>query len=192
VFSDGKVYDGLRHFLFVIPCLVVFSGAALETFIAGVVRYNRVLGLSLTIPLLALLLHQGYAMVRLHPYQYVYYNALVGGIRGADGLYEKDYWAQSYKEAVSILVHFLRERDGDRFEAHIYRVHVEGPKWPAQYYFPKNFRYVDDEEKADFVISYTRGEKHLKTFGMTVGAVKRFGVDLAIIKEVAPFYPEDD
>src|ERR1041384_5517648 len=36
-----------------------------------------------------------YAIVRLHPYEYIYYNSFVGGIRGADGHFELDYWRTS-------------------------------------------------------------------------------------------------
>jgi hypothetical protein len=37
--------------------------------------------------------------VALHPYQYVYYNSLVGGVREAINNYEMDYWITSYREA---------------------------------------------------------------------------------------------
>ena len=38
-------------------------------------------------------------MVRLHPYEYAYFNELVGGTRGAYQKYEIDYWGESFKEA---------------------------------------------------------------------------------------------
>jgi hypothetical protein len=37
---------------------------------------------------------------RLHPYEYAYYNSLVGGTGGAFRVYETDYWLTCYKEAV--------------------------------------------------------------------------------------------
>ena len=43
------------------------------------------------------------AIINLHPYEYVYYNELVGGDRGAFRRFEMDYWAISYKEAVNYL-----------------------------------------------------------------------------------------
>src|SRR2546430_12034356 len=42
-------------------------------------------------------------LVRLFPYDYLYFNELVGGIQGANGKYEMDYWAKSLKEAVTWL-----------------------------------------------------------------------------------------
>ena len=38
-------------------------------------------------------------MVRLHPYQYAYFNRIAGGVRGADGRYMLDYWGLSFKQA---------------------------------------------------------------------------------------------
>ena len=36
----------------------------------------------------------------LHPYQMTYFNSLVGGLEGAAGRYETDYWVSSYREAM--------------------------------------------------------------------------------------------
>ena len=40
------------------------------------------------------------SLIRLHPYQSSYFNALVGGLGGAAGRYETDYWISSYREAM--------------------------------------------------------------------------------------------
>lgn len=37
--------------------------------------------------------------VKFHPYQIVYFNELTGGVRGAKGNFDLDYWGQSLKEA---------------------------------------------------------------------------------------------
>jgi hypothetical protein len=39
-------------------------------------------------------------IIRLHPYEYIYYNNLVGGVQGAYREYELDYWTTSYREAM--------------------------------------------------------------------------------------------
>ena len=43
------------------------------------------------------------AIVQLHPYEYVYYNTLAGGVEGAYRKYELDYWMLSNLEAVEYL-----------------------------------------------------------------------------------------
>jgi hypothetical protein len=37
----------------------------------------------------------------LHPYQTTYFNGLVGGVAGADGRYDTEYWLTSYREALA-------------------------------------------------------------------------------------------
>ena len=44
-----------------------------------------------------------YATIKLHPYQYIYYNSLVGGVNGAARQYELDYWGTSFKEAAEYI-----------------------------------------------------------------------------------------
>jgi hypothetical protein len=41
--------------------------------------------------------------VRLHPYEYVYYNNLIGGLDGAAHRFEMDYWGTSFKEAMEYI-----------------------------------------------------------------------------------------
>jgi hypothetical protein len=48
--------------------------------------------------LLAALLPGIFAIINLHPYEYVYYNGLVGGTGGAYRRFEMEYWGTSYKE----------------------------------------------------------------------------------------------
>jgi hypothetical protein len=49
-------------------------------------------------------------MVRLHPYQYVYFNRLLaGGLASAVDRYETDYWSASYKEGIEwVCGHYSR------------------------------------------------------------------------------------
>jgi hypothetical protein len=50
-------------------------------------------------------------MVRLHPYQSVFFNRLFGGgLAGAAEKYETDYWGASYKEGIEALVKHYRPR----------------------------------------------------------------------------------
>jgi len=52
----------------------------------------------------ALLLIPGLVgILTLHPYEYIFYNSLIGGVRGAFRNFELDYWATSYREAMEII-----------------------------------------------------------------------------------------
>jgi hypothetical protein len=94
IILQPTMYDNFRHFLFVIPPLFIFAGLGFQ------VVFNRLhapLWKSLLVGLV--ILPNIWALARLHPYEYVYYNQLVGGVRGAFRRFEMDYWATSYREA---------------------------------------------------------------------------------------------
>ncbi len=96
ILLHSTVYNNFRQFLFVVPPLFVFAGLALQ------VVWNRLKRRGiLFVPLVILMLLPGlYWDWQLHPYQYVYYNSLVGGVAGASRNYDTDYWDVSYKEAI--------------------------------------------------------------------------------------------
>ncbi len=92
---NSTVYNNFRQFLFITPPLFVFAGATFQA-VADRLR-SRLVAAMLALVVLA----PGIAgFLRLHPYEYVYYNALVGGVRGAYRSYELDYWCTSYREAM--------------------------------------------------------------------------------------------
>jgi hypothetical protein len=92
------MYDNFRHFLFVIPSFFLIAGLGLQAIL------DKTKSIPARIVILVLLLLPNlYWDVQLHPYQYVYYNSLTGGVRGAFRNYEMDYWATSYREAINYL-----------------------------------------------------------------------------------------
>ena len=95
VFLGLPSYGNFRHYLFSLPPIFIIGGAGLDWLLKLTRR------LTLRIGLVILLLIPGtISLVQLHPYEYIYYNSLVGGVKGAEGYYELDYWCTSYREAV--------------------------------------------------------------------------------------------
>ena len=145
------LFDGMRHFLFVVPPICIVAAWGFQRLLdwlepkAWRTAAYAVLG--------ACAVYHATVMVRLHPNEYVYYNALIGGTDGAEGLFKLDYWGNSYAEAVRGLADKLREDYGDEFEARTFKVRICGPKAPASYYFPANFEVTSENDEADFVIS---------------------------------------
>lgn len=91
-----NIYDGMRHFLFILPPLAVVVGVAAAD--AGCWLQNRLSWLAW--PLLAgITLSAVPAMFKLHPYENVYFNFLAGPKATLHERYETDYWASSYREA---------------------------------------------------------------------------------------------
>jgi hypothetical protein len=96
VMSRPNLYDGIRHFIFLLPALALGGGLAAAWIVRRVTaKLRTVSAIALTLALAAPLL----SSVRLHPYQSSYFNLLVGGVAGASRNYDVDYWASSYREA---------------------------------------------------------------------------------------------
>ena len=92
------MYDGYRHFLFILPPVFVFIALALQALFE---RLRR--GWASGLLLAGILLPGLIALVSLHPYEYTYYNALTGGTGGAFRMYETDYWLTCYRELLGEL-----------------------------------------------------------------------------------------
>ena len=93
-----NVYDGLRHFLFILPALCLFAGLG-ATAILRLVGGQGMRQALTAAALIGLLLLPIKDLIGLHPYQMTYFNGLAGGLSGANARYETDYWATSYREA---------------------------------------------------------------------------------------------
>jgi hypothetical protein len=89
------LYDGMRHFLFVAPPIFVFAALALDLAFERIRRSGVRMAVAILVIVPGLI-----GIVGLHPYEYTYFNALVGGTGGAFRHYETDYWLTCYKEAV--------------------------------------------------------------------------------------------
>jgi len=87
------MYDNFRQFLFILPPLFLFAAAAIDT----IFQKLRPAVLATAI-CLALLIPGIAAGAWLHPYEYVYFNALVGWTGGVGRAYETDYWFTSMCE----------------------------------------------------------------------------------------------
>jgi hypothetical protein len=96
--SGSTLYDNFRQLFFLLPPVFIVGGLALEELFS---RFNK---LWLNGIVIALLVLPGIsACIQLHPYEYIYYNSFVGGVKGVFRQYELDYWATSYKEAAEYL-----------------------------------------------------------------------------------------
>ncbi|CAA6811188.1 MAG: diguanylate cyclase/phosphodiesterase (GGDEF & EAL domains) with PAS/PAC sensor(s) [uncultured Aureispira sp.] len=97
IMKGSSLYDGMRHFLFVCPILVVTSAYS----IVYLMTYleNKMIPMVGAVLLVVSLYSPIRWMVVSHPNQYVYFNEFFGGIGNADNYCETDYWMNSTKEA---------------------------------------------------------------------------------------------
>lgn len=173
------LFDGMRHFIFVLPPIAAVSAVladhAWQKLTARKLRRGALLALGLYGAV------QIGIMVRLHPDEYVYYNAFIGGTKGAQGLFKLDYWANSYHEAVHGLTEYLKAEYGADFMDHDFTVAVCGPPGSAAYYFPPNFIFTQDRENADFFIAFTKDDCDKSLPGTEIYRVERMGTLLSLV-----------
>ncbi len=173
------LFDGMRHIIFVLPLIAAVSALVIDRVLDGITapRLRRVA--------IAALATYGVVhvaiMARLHPDEYVYYNAFIGGTEGAQGLFKLDYWANSYAEAVHGLRERLKAEYGADFADHDFTVAVCGPPGSAAYYFPPNFIYTDDRYNADFFIAFTKDDCDKSLPGTEIYRVERLGTLLSVV-----------
>jgi 4-amino-4-deoxy-L-arabinose transferase-like glycosyltransferase len=186
-----SLYDGVRHFVFVLPSLAVL--AALGAM--AVVRSSLALPLRLSFAALV----AGLAvvtlrdMVRLHPYQSIYFNrVLAGGVAQAGSRFETDYWCASYKEAAEWLV----ERYGFGLERKVRVASLYVPLG-VNYYLLKTpagqgrFLPVSLEDNPHVLIATTRWSAWAKYPGRVLHRVERDGAALSYVIEMKapqPFF----
>src|SRR5882757_653916 len=109
VICHGPAFTGLRHFLFVIPALAILAGIGLDAAVAALAtRHRTTMAAGALAVMTAWCLWNAITLVRLHPYEYLFYNSVVGGLEGASRRYELDYWFGSMPEAITQLEAHLR------------------------------------------------------------------------------------
>jgi tetratricopeptide (TPR) repeat protein len=99
IYKDSVIHDGWRHLTFVYPPLAAAAGVFWGT------MWNRFAEKKTIQYVVAgafalLLVDSAFFMVRNAPNAYVYFNPLIGGVKGAYGQFETDYWGISTKQAV--------------------------------------------------------------------------------------------
>ncbi|HYN83452.1 MAG TPA: glycosyltransferase family 39 protein [Gemmatimonadaceae bacterium] len=180
------VYDGTRLFLFVIPPLAVLSGVAIWWLLSRALPpISRMAAALLLVVIAAATIID---MVRLYPYEYAFFNRSSGGIRGAYGRFETEYWGVSYKEGVDWLSKNYRP---DAPPASI-RVGNTSNPFLTGYYFsadrPSTRRFVQVglDQNPNVILSITRWNQHLNYPGRVLHVVERMGTPLLYVIETNP------
>ena len=166
------MFDNFRHSFFILPIIFVLAGIALDQ-----VQDPRWRGL-----VILMLIAPGIiGILRLHPYEYMYYNSLVGGVGGAFRTYELDYWGTSYRE-VALELNRIAPPDTT--------VWLEGPAHIFERYARPDIEIYStyEAERAnqyDYVVTLSRHEDDLQIYpeAPTIFSVTRDHAVLAVIKK---------
>ena len=177
------LYNGIRHFIFVIPPMAVLAGTAFAWTMNWLGETRRswqpaavaLFAFGLLLPLAE--------MIRLHPYQYTHFNYIAGTVRAADDRFMLDYWGLALKQASDDLREEISERQEVPPKARKWKVAVCGPQRPAQVALGPDFTIGWDSHAADFAM--TLGEFYCK--GLTAPVlveIKRDDVVFARVYDI--------
>jgi hypothetical protein len=181
------MYDGIRHFLFILPPIFIFIGFAFQ-FLIDLINNNITSSPNTSIWLRAglgvLLILPGInGIARLHPYEYTYYNSFVGGTSGVFRNYETDYWLTCYKDAVEELNNKTIE------PANLF---VKREAYIAATYANENINAqdlrgaVNEAASGDYILVNTRTNEDRSTFrdAPIVIKIKRGDATFCIIRQI--------
>jgi hypothetical protein len=171
IFMRAALYDNFRQILFILPPIFLMAGVAFQTI--KNVKWQAML-------ILMSLLPGVLGIIALHPYEYIYYNQLVGGVRGAESHFEMDYWATSYRAAAEY-VNSVASANAN--------IWVEGPSQLFSLYTREDLKIystgeAERAESYEYVVTIARYgfEDSIYPDAEIVYTIERDGAVLTVIK----------
>jgi 4-amino-4-deoxy-L-arabinose transferase-like glycosyltransferase len=177
-FYPVVLYHTTRQFLFVMPAYAILAAVGLHATLRAL-HARRGLWLAALSLVACAYLDVALDMVRLHPYQDVYFSRLIGRVPGAVGRFTVSYNGSTYREAMSALAKVaggparVLVREG--------YISISVPR-----------RYADEHGHTlnppdfDYFITEHAEEAGARFQGEVVHRVRRLGVDLSAIVRVTP------
>ncbi|MDO9280991.1 MAG: glycosyltransferase family 39 protein [Methylotenera sp.] len=193
LFDRPALYNGVRHFTFILPVLAITAGIGLSKAFDMLTSYKK-LRLGFIAFCILLTSNTIYTLYALHPYQYLYYNHFAGeNFKKAIHHWEGDYWSSSLIDATKLLKNYI---DAEQMilpnnRNKVYSVAVCAEAFQGSAYLDKRFNITEDWVTADFYMSSTNMNCDKVLKGKVIGMVERLGTPLAIVKDRRNLTGED-
>lgn len=101
-YKHAVVYDGMRHTLFILPSVAI-TASVFFYYLMEKFKEKKTIRMAVAGAMIVLLALPARFSLANHPNQYVYFNELTGGVKGAAGIYETDYYMNSIKQGYNWL-----------------------------------------------------------------------------------------
>lgn len=183
VASRGPAFTGLRHFLFVVPVLAVLAGIGFDGLLTQFEARRRWLANTAAMAIAAALIWNATVLVRLHPYQYLFFNPLVGGLAGASRQYDTDYWVNIMPEALDELEAYVERLDRTEYRTARYTVAVCGERLPFEKEANSRLQWTADWKKAEFFIAPSHMNCDRVLVGEEIATIARMGARIGVVKD---------
>jgi 4-amino-4-deoxy-L-arabinose transferase-like glycosyltransferase len=152
VVARPAMYNGIRHFVFILPPFATLGGLAAAWVARRLERYGRAAMAAGALVLIAGIASPVTEMVRLHPFEYTHFNRVAGGVAGARPRYMLDYWGLSLTQA-SWRLHALVAERGAAAPAGNWTVAVCGPHPPVKVALGSEYATTWNPKGADFAMT---------------------------------------
>jgi Dolichyl-phosphate-mannose-protein mannosyltransferase len=151
VASRPAMYNGIRHFVFVLPPFAALAGLAGAYFAERLSDYGKLAAGAGILVVVAGTASPIVDMARLHPYEYTDYNHIAGGVPHARQNYMLDYWGLSLTQASRRLLTEIADRD-ERPPHGQWKIAVCGPHPPVAVALGPQFTTTWNPKGADFAM----------------------------------------
>ncbi len=185
----ATLYDGIRHFLFIVPPLAIAAALAIASLVTS--TRSRAVRAGVAVVVGVSLIAAASDMFRLHPYESVYFNRTFGGgLAAAAPRFDTDYWGQSYREGVEWLMANYGSGAGEPI-----RVANCSKEFLTGYYIETSptargrFVSVPIEQHPQIVLATARWSCQTQIKGRVLHVVSRMGAPLCEVIEVEPPAP---
>ena len=183
LYDKPALYNGVRHFTFIIPLIILLAAWGFCSFFRVLSNLNNVLASRIFIGTW-LTLAIGFTLLNvrdiraLYPYDYIRLNSLVSHEPNAQYQWEGDYWSSALREVSTNLIALnLPKQDKP------YLVAVCAETEQGQAYLDERFKVTKDWVAADFFMSGTNMHCHEVLKGTVIGSVTRKEMLLAVVKD---------
>ncbi|HEU4577074.1 MAG TPA: hypothetical protein VFS67_02395 [Polyangiaceae bacterium] len=183
----STLYNGLRHFLFLMPPISALAGAGLTSAVAWLTLRRPRWALVPALLFGLFTLDQLRALVSLHPFQHVYFNRASGGVAAAVDRYETEYYGAVYQQLHAQLIERIWDERRDSYLKQTFSVAGCGSKLFFTRNLPLNFQYTTlrDANRADFYATYVRDDcLHRFRNRALITTVEREGALLAAARDM--------
>jgi hypothetical protein len=151
VVTRPAMYNGIRHFVFVLPPFAALAGWAAAYIGERLCRYGKLVAAAGVVVLVVGTASPIIDMGRLHPYEYTDYNHLAGGVPRARQNYMLDYWGLSLTQASRRLLTEVADRH-ERPPHGRWTIAVCGPHPPVAVALGPKFTTTWNPQGADFAM----------------------------------------
>lgn len=111
IIIKSNMYSGVRQMLFIIPPMIILSVWGLYKVIMPVMNRNRIIFRGLVVLFLIGIISPLKHQAETFPADYIYFNQLAGGNKGAWSNYEYDYYFHGIKQAVDYLIETADDKE---------------------------------------------------------------------------------